>query len=136
MAQNKSKAVKAPTGAILSKYLRMLALDIETTNADGDLITKAEALAALVWKHALGFEDVDPDNPDRKLLVKPAVWAVTLLYDRIEGKVPLAVVEDQGKSLADKVSDLGKARINALAEHPEPARVYDDDDSSGESDAV
>jgi hypothetical protein len=38
-----------------------------------------------------------------------------LLYNRIEGKIPVAVVEDQGRSLTEKVSDLGKARINSLA---------------------
>jgi hypothetical protein len=115
MAAKKSdRQLKVPTGAILSKYLRALALDIETTNAEGDPITKAAALAALVWKHALGFEE---PTQDKKGMVKipPATWAIELLYNRIEGKIPVAVVEDQGRSLTEKVSDLGKARINSLA---------------------
>ena len=56
------RSLRVPTGAILSKYLRSLALDIETTNEDGDPITKAAALAALVWKHALGFEEPPEDK--------------------------------------------------------------------------
>ena len=118
MAQKKKK-VKVPTGAVLSKYLRMLVLDIETINDEGDPITKAQALATLVWKHALGFEEQDPDDPDKKILRRPATWAVDLLYNRIEGKIPLAVVEEGAHSLTEKVSDMGKAKINALsAEEP------------------
>lgn len=123
------RTLKVPTGAILSKYLRALALDVETMDDAGDPVTKAQALAALVWKHALGFEEADLDNPDKKTLNKPAVWAIDLLYNRIEGKIPLAVVEDQGKSLTDKVSDLGKARINALA--ADAAQVPQDEADGG-----
>ena len=119
MAKNKpERALKVPTGAILSKYLRALALDVETVNPEGDPVTKAQVLAGLVWKHALGFEDLrDPDNPEKgRVRVPPTVWAIDLLYNRIEGKIPLAVVEDQGRSLTEKVSDLGKAKINSLAQ--------------------
>jgi len=112
----KKKKVKAPTGAILSKYLRMLALDIETMDEDGNLVTKAQALAALVWKHALGFEEQNPDDPDKKVQHRPATWAVDLLYNRIEGKIPLAVVEEGAHSLTERVSDMGKAKINAISD--------------------
>ena len=106
------KRLKVPTGAILSKYLRALALDVESIDDTGDPITKAQKLADLVWKYALGA--VDEKDSTKK--APPAVWAIELLYNRIEGKIPLAVVEDQGRSLTEKVSDLGKARANSLAE--------------------
>jgi hypothetical protein len=105
------KRLKVPTGAILSKYLRALALDIESMSDDGDPITKAQKLADLVWKYALGI--TDEKDPTKK--AAPAVWAIELLYNRIEGKVPLAIVEEGGRSLTEKVSDLGKAKANALA---------------------
>jgi len=109
------RRLKAPTGAVLSKYLRALAVEIETVDDNGDPITKAAALAALVWRHALGFEEAtNPDKPDKKVKHKPETWAIELLYNRIEGKIPLAVVEDSGRSLTDKVSDLGVARLNSL----------------------
>jgi hypothetical protein len=122
MARKQEKSLKVPTGAILSKYLRALALDIETVDAEGDAITKAAALAALVWKHALGFEEPkDPEKPDAGMVRRPPDWrAIELLYNRIEGKIPLAVVEDQGRSLTDKISDLGKAKINSLAKASAP----------------
>jgi hypothetical protein len=116
---------KAPTGAILSKYLRSIALDVETITDDGSPVTKAAALAKLVWQYALGFEqDINPDHPDKgKARVPPAVWAIELLYNRIEGKIPVAVIEDNARSLTEKVSDLAKARVNALAK----ASVEDED---------
>lgn len=107
--------MRVPTGAILSKYLRALAMDIHTVDDDGKPVNKAAVLAKLVWQHALGFEERDPDDPNKMTPHKPATWAIELLFNRIEGKIPLAVVEDQGRSLAEKVSDLGKARANALA---------------------
>lgn len=109
-AADRDRTIRPPTGAILSKYLRALAVEVETTNAKGDTITKAAALAELVWKYALGFTDVKTDVP-----LPPAVWAIEILYNRIEGKIPTAVVEDQGRSLTEKVSDLGKAKANASA---------------------
>ena len=71
MAKAPERKMRAPTGAILSKYLRSLAVEIETIDDDGDQITKAAALAALVWRYALGFEEADPDNPDKKLRHQP-----------------------------------------------------------------
>ena len=109
-ASDRDRTLRPPTGAILSKYLRALAVEIETTNEKGDPITKAAALAELVWRYALGYTDVKTDVP-----LPPAVWAIEILYNRIEGKIPTAVVEDQGRSLTEKVSDLGKAKANASA---------------------
>ena len=105
------KRLKVPTGAILSKYLRALALDIESMSDDGDPITKAQKLADLVWKYALGV--TDEKDPTKK--AAPAVWAIELLWNRIEGKIPIALPDEGGRSLTDKVSDLGKAKANALA---------------------
>jgi len=106
--------MKSPTGAILSKYLRSLALDMETVNDKGDIFTKAATLAALVWKYALGWTEENVKT-GKKTKHAPDWRAIELLYNRIEGRIPVAVVEDQGRNLTDKVSDLGKAKINALA---------------------
>lgn len=122
----KNKNLTAPTGTILSKYLRLLALDIETIDDDGDPVTKAEALAALVWRHALGFEEADPDNPAKVTRHRPATWAVDLLYNRIEGKVPLLPPEDSNGPLPDRISELSKATINAMSD---PTPLEDPDDA-------
>jgi hypothetical protein len=131
----KERTLRAPTGAILSKYLRSLALDMETVNDDGDPVTKAAALAKFVWQAALGYRTVDPKNGS--VIVHEPDWrAIELLYNRIEGKIPVAVVEDQARSLTEKVSDLGKARINSMAkaaaENAEAGVEPDEDEGEGE----
>ena len=110
----KERTMRPPTGAILSKYLRSRALDMETIDDAGDAVTKAAALAKFVWKAALGYKDVDVKTGSI-VLHEPDWRAIELLYNRIEGKIPVAVVEDQARSLTEKVSDLGKARINSMA---------------------
>jgi hypothetical protein len=108
------RKIKVPTGAVLSKYLRCLAVEVETMDNDGDPVTKAEALAKLVWQYALGFRTQDVKT-DKETYTPPAVWAIELLYNRIEGRIPVAAPEESGKSLTDKVGDLAKAKINAAA---------------------
>ena len=118
MAKKKSKpkAKKALTGPLLTKYLRKIAADIETMDLDGDIVTKAHALANLVWKYALGWEEEDPDDPNKKISHKPDWRAVDLLFNRIEGKVMTATVEDPGKTLPEKVEELAVAKANSLAD--------------------
>jgi hypothetical protein len=131
MSKTPERNIQAPKGAILSKFLRALAVEVETVDDSGDPVIKAAALAKLVWQYALGFEKSDPDKPDKKITIPPDWRAIELLYNRIEGKIPLAVVEDQGRSLADKVSDLGKAKINSMAkaaaDEPEDEEFTDED---------
>ena len=131
----KERTLRAPTGAILSKYLRSLALDMETVDDNGDPVTRAAVLARFVWKAALGYKDVDPKTGSI-ILHEPDWRAIELLYNRIEGKIPVAVVEDQARSLTEKVSDLGKARINSMAkaaaEDAEAGVEPDEDEEDGE----
>ena len=113
----KAPTAKVPTGAILTRHLKMLAHEIETTNAKGDIVTKAEALAALIWKYALGFEEEDPDNKDLKIRRRPEQWAIYLVYERLEGRTPMAEADDAHKgTAAQKVTDLGVAAINTFSD--------------------
>jgi hypothetical protein len=110
----KERTLRAPTGAILSKYLRALALDMETVNDDGDPVTKAAALAKFVWQAALGYRSVDPKNGS--VIVHEPDWrAIELLYNRIEGRIAIAPPEEVGHSLIEKVTEMGRARANSLA---------------------
>ena len=114
-ADPNSRTLRAPTGPILSRYLRALAQEIHTVDKNGDPLSRAAALAELVWKYALGFTKLaeKPDEKDQQ--IPPATWAIELLYNRIEGKVMTAPPDDQGHSLTDKVTELGRARANSLA---------------------
>jgi hypothetical protein len=131
----KERTLRVPTGAILSKYLRSLALDCETINNAGDPVTNAAALAKFVWKAALGYKDVDIKTG--AIIAHEPDWrAIELLYNRIEGRIPVAIVEENARSLTEKVSDLGKARINSMAkaaaEDAEAGVEPDEDEGEGE----
>ena len=105
----------------LTKHLRALAAEIETSDDNFNLITRAEMLAMVVWKKALGW--VEPARMQGDVVLvkaavhKPESWAIQLIYDRIEGKAPQAVPDAKGRlTAAEKVSELVKSKLNAEAE--------------------
>ena len=105
----------------LTKHLRALAAEIETSDSDGNLITRAEQLALVVWKKALGWTDPAKKQGDviltKEVIHKPESWAIQLIYERIEGKAPQAIPDAKGRlTAAEKVSELAKSKLNAEAE--------------------
>lgn len=104
-------------GRHLTTSLRKLAAEIVDVDESGDPLTRAEKLAAMIWKMALGYtEDTRDDHGNLKRIVHPPVqWAIQYVYERMEGKAPLATPDDGNKIRAvDKVSELAKARINDI----------------------
>ena len=127
------KPSKKHGGITLTKQLRILAAQIDVLSQDGlTLISKAEKLAEICWQRALGYEERTADG---KLIPhNPETWAIQLLFDRLEGRVPVAVDDGSGKTLAEKVTELGKAKINALAaEAPDAADPGGDTGDFGDS---
>jgi len=103
----------------LTNHVRQLAAEAhDWSEADG-VITKGEALARLLWQKALGSTEQTEDdegNP-KQVFHKPESWAIQLLYDRMEGKTPQAVPEDEDRiKAADRVRELAAGRLNNLAE--------------------
>ena len=114
------KGTKQRIGLILSGMLRNIAEEVTelvTIAGEDKLVSKAEALARMTWKHALGFTDqkvingelVDVQHaPDR-------VYA-NMLYDRLEGRV--AAVEPgkkEKRTVSDRLSEQSKKRINSMS---------------------
>jgi len=103
----------------LTNHVRQLAAEAhDWSEADG-VITKGEALARLLWRKALGYtEETVTDEGERKeVFHKPESWAIQLLYDRMEGKTPQAVPEDEDRiKAADRVRELAAGRLNSLAQ--------------------
>lgn len=112
------KAHRTKAGQLLSKWLRQIAEEetefIKDDGGDDRMITKAEAIARLIWRKALGYSEkkinskgvevVENHPPDRTM--------INLLLDRIEGRAPMST--DMGKkkrSIADRVGEQGKSRI-------------------------
>ncbi|KKL96782.1 hypothetical protein LCGC14_1841010 [marine sediment metagenome] len=104
----------------LTRYLERLAEEMHTVEDGGDAISKAEALATLLWNKALGYREqvlkggewVEVNHP-------PESWAIHLVYDRLEGRVN---TNDKGKDtgnerpIHEKVAEIAKARLNSAAE--------------------
>lgn len=100
----------------VTKHLRQLAAEAHDWTEDG-VITKGEALAMLLWKRALGWEEEKTNAEGISVVVKhePAAWAIQLVYDRMEGKTPQAITEDETKvRAADRVRELAKSRMNDI----------------------
>lgn len=108
------------TGKELTKFLRSLAMELESIKDDGEVITKAEALARVLWKRALGGEDIVTRAGVKVSEYKPPeAWAIQLIYERLEGKVANASVEETTRlTAAERVSDLARERINKMSGVP------------------
>ena len=113
---------KKRAGNLLSHYLRSIA---QETIARDDLekgetrtMSKAEALAYLIWNKALGFKEEVDDGSGIKILVEhePDKDMIKLVYDRMEGKVANPEENrDREQKLPDKVSATNVDRLNKLA---------------------
>jgi len=121
-----SKKTKA--SRLLSRYIREIAAEatvpVEDAAADNGIRmeTRAEALARTMWKIAEGYTEEVGKNKDGTTKIKvhpPNTGMITLLLDRMEGRVPTIDVKDQKPkaSIADRVSEQSKKRMNALLEN-------------------
>ena len=123
---------KAKASRLLTQFIREIAeethIDPLITGEgidDARMITKAEALARYMWNAALGYkqkvEVLDKVTGqvigDKEVIHFPDKTYVTMLYDRLEGRVPTVEIKDEDTkaTVADKGSGEGKKRLNNLA---------------------
>jgi hypothetical protein len=106
----------------LTKHLRELAAQMHDVLVDEDLQTRArtkgQALCELVYEKALGRVEkkIDEEGVEQIIVHKPEQWALQLIFDRMEGRAPQAVPDNEGKRTAkDQVSAIAKGTINQLA---------------------
>lgn len=116
------KGAKQRAGLILSSLMRSIAEEVtESITLDGEnkMISKAEALVRMTWKHALGFTEMRRSEEGANMIEvvhQPDRVYASMLYDRIEGRV--AAVEPgkkEKRTVADKVGEQSKKRINSIA---------------------
>ncbi len=111
---------KTQAGKILSEAINKIAEEItECEEIDGKdiMVTKAHALARLIWKSALGYTITTIEGVTAKhILHPPSLAHQQILLDRIEGKVaPAEPEKKEAKSeLADRLSKEAKNRINEI----------------------
>jgi len=117
MADKKKKS-KLNANRLVSKYITEIAKESnELIEVDGEsrMGTKAEALARLMWKHTLGFTELDVKTQKEVVHLPSLSWA-KMLVDRMEGKVQDVSATQAKKSIADRVSDATKSSINSIAD--------------------
>ena len=126
MGKKKSPKTEAgkiqKTGMLLSQFIRNIALEktaLVTVDGEDQIVSKAEALARLVWKKALGYTEQIIEKGNLVSVKRPADKAmIALLWDRMEGRAPLMSLDKKsGRTIADKVSEQGKKRSNKIADH-------------------
>ena len=111
---------KSRAGRLLSEYLRRIAqeeteLTEGTALESGTLITKAEAIARLMFKLALGYKEINKAG-DKDIIHGPDRGMIALIWDRIEGRAtPINDNLAKRRTLPKKVSDENKRRMNELA---------------------
>lgn len=113
--------LKTRAGKLLSSYIRQIAEEVtemvkDPKTGDDRMATKAEALARLIWKKALGWTEVSTVNDKLvETTYHPDKVLMGLLFDRIEGRAPLTIGEgDEKITVAERVSEQGKKRINEI----------------------
>lgn len=100
-----------PTKRMLTKYLCELAEEAESVTDDGKPLTKAQKLAELIWRKALGYMGKNAEGKDH--YYRPESWAILLIWERLEGRVAQAVPEEKvGLTVGKKVSDLARMKLN------------------------
>lgn len=121
MAQTNESKKKQRAGMILSSILRDIAEEkTEMVTIDGEdrMVTKAQALARMAFKHALGYTEqkvVEGNLVD--IVHGPDRVYVAMVWDRLEGRV--AAVEPgkkEQRTISDRVGEQSKKRINKMSE--------------------
>ena len=123
---NLSNGDKIRAGRLLSQWLRDIAgeeTELVVDPEHGDRMgTKAEAIARTMFKMAIGFEEeveeVDAKGKPYVRTVKhsPDKTMIQLIWERLEGKaVPADIGDEHKHTVADRITDMGKSRIEAAS---------------------
>ena len=108
---------KKQVNRMITDFLKKIASeDTEMVQIKGEdiLVTKAEALARLMWRMALGFEEtkVTTEGP-KTTMHNPDKGMMGTIIDRVEGRaVPTVITGKGGRTVTDKISEQGKSRIS------------------------
>jgi len=127
-----SNKVKIEANKLLTHFIREIANEVHDNPLitgpaidDSRMITKAEALARYIFKAALGYKEtvevIDKKTGrvigHKEIIHPPDKVYVTMLYDRMEGRVPTVEVKETSKkaTASDRVSKLTIGMINSIA---------------------
>lgn len=120
MAEKKKKNNRAKANRLVSKYLTEMAkledATIEETDGSVRICARAEKLAHIIWKNTLGYKE--PKDVKTGIIIEhgPSLSWLKILLDRMEGKIQDVSATRSKKSVADRVSEATKKRMNDIAE--------------------
>ncbi len=108
----KERGSRTRAGKLLSYYVKQIAEEktefIKSDNGENDrMATKAEALARIMWDAALGKDIKETDEHGMVVTMhrRPDKGMIAVLYDRMEGKSPIAIAEsDEALTVAERVT--------------------------------
>ncbi len=113
-----TKSSQTKAGKLLSKFVRQIAEEATECllgeNDNDRMVTKAEALARIMWDTALGKDIKETDEHGVPVTIRrrPDKGMMALIWDRMEGKSPIAIAEsDETLTVAERVTEQGKNRI-------------------------
>lgn len=99
----------------ISKYLKELAEQARLVGGSGPKETRAQTLAKILWKKALGYTETLDDGKEKKH--PPSQWAIACILERLEGRVgSIDDGKDLGQTIVDRIHELTKNRLNELAD--------------------
>lgn len=117
---------KCRAGRLLTEYLRGIGIEktelmVDPTTGQTVVMTKAEAMARKMWLMALGYQF---DTGSGKYVEVPGsvnTNMMKLILERIEGKAGVQEGDpgEDRPSVADRVSEVNRRRLNAMAESGE-----------------
>lgn len=117
MAEKKKKS-RAKANRLVSKYLSEMASieDAFIKGSDGEdrMCQRAEKLAQIIWENTLGYEE----TMDSGVVVRhgPNLSYMKVLLERMEGKVQDVSATRSKKTIADRIKDTTKSKLNKMAE--------------------
>lgn len=114
----KKKNTRMTANRLVSKYLTDMAKVEDACIDDGEearMCTRAEELAETIWRNALGYTEIDAKT-GTKVTHPPSLSYMKILLERLEGKVQDVSAPKTKKSLADRVAETTKNKINDIAE--------------------
>ena len=110
--------LRTRAGKLLTSFIREIAEEQtemvkDPKSGEDRMATKAEALARLIWKKALGYTEQRIEKGELTDYYHHSdKYLMGLLFDRIEGKAPATRGEgDEKITVAERVSEEAKKRI-------------------------
>ena len=118
MAEKRKRNSRAKANRLVSKYLTEMASKADAVITDGGedrLCTRAEKLAHIIWKNTLGYTELDVKS-GVDIVYPPSLSYLKILLDRMEGRVTDVSATKAPKSIADRVKETTKSKLNDMAE--------------------